>query len=247
MWLQLHGALDTSTTMSGTELMRDALENVLGHGPTRVVSLLAMLGAWTLVKTPMERRVAILFPLAFVLAWNPLLAKSLAENVTHPLTYWRVFWILPLPVLLALVSTAPIEAGWFRRAPSALRIAATLGAAAAIFYGFSEVSTLSAENRVRWGSPYWKVPPEEFAAACSLVEHAPPGAWVLAPNDVTTWITTLHEHPRPLVIRNHLTLMLEEQLGVEEASRRVLLGAIVSGWVRPDGAQLWSCRDRARP
>jgi hypothetical protein len=34
--------------------------------------------------------------------------------------------------------------------------------------------------------------------------------------------------------------MLEEQLGVEEASRRVLLGAIVSGWVRPDGAQLLS-------
>jgi hypothetical protein len=213
MWLRLHGTVDTSTTMTSAELMRDALEKVLGDGPMSVLSLLAVLGAWTVAKAPIERRVALVFPLAFLLAWNPLWAKSFAESVTHPLVYWRVFWILPLPVLLALLSTAPIEAewaGWFRRAPYGLRIGVTLGASVAVFYALSEVSTLSAENRVRWAPPYWKVPREEFAAACSLVEHAPARASVLAPNDVTTWITTLHEHPRPLVIRTHLTQMAAE-------------------------------------
>jgi len=98
-----------------------------------------------------------------------------------------------------------------------------------VFYALSRVPTLSAENRVRWGPPYWKVPPEEFAVACAVAERSPVGAWVLAPVEVAPWITTLHQHPRPLVVRPDLLLLGEGQLGTEEVRRRLLLASIVSG------------------
>ena len=39
--------------------------------------------------------------------WNPVAAPWIAELVTGESTYWRIFWLLPLPALFGVVLSAP--------------------------------------------------------------------------------------------------------------------------------------------
>lgn len=225
---RLLGVFDSATDKSGGALTAEALELVLGDGWTAVLAAVAVLAAWPLAKTPLQRRFAIVFPLGFLVFWNPLTARFVAENLTHPWTYWRVFWVLPLPALIAMVMTAPIEARRPARLPPGLRAVAVVVAAAVLFYTATQRHVLSSKNRVRWEVPRWKVPAEEIALACALVEHTRPGQPVLAAQGIAPWVVTLHGHPRPLVPRPHFLEMQEGALGVAEVERRLRLLEVVS-------------------
>jgi hypothetical protein len=241
LWLSRHalGASDSSTPHTSAELAVESLQLVLGQGRLALVTLLVVIAAWLVSQTPIQRRFLTVFPLGFLVLWSPYWAKWLAENLTHPSLHWRVFWVLPVPALFAVGLTAPIESratGW---APAWLRITLSLAPAIALFFFGSNVHILSSENRVWLGAPTWKVPRDAFSAACAMTELVPRDAIVLGPPEVETWITTLHDHPVPLVVRDQYLAQIGPYLGAEEVERRRQLVQLVSAApVSPDSSSL---------
>jgi len=209
-------------------LFEHARAVVLGSGPAAWLAWLGVLGGAALAPTRVARRVAIAFPLGFLaLLWNPLLTPWLAEHVTGAPTYWRVFWVLPVPLLLGVaVAGASALAGRRGGRPGALAAAAACALALCIA---PSDGTLSADNRVRLGAPGLDVPEPAFRAAEALARHAPPGAGVLAPYPVAAWVPTLRADLSPLAVRTDYLLGLRAVLGDDEVARRGLLVNLVSG------------------
>ncbi len=212
-----------------------ALGVVLGDGPAAGAALLLALAAGCLARGGLERRFALIFPLGFLLClWNPWTAPWLAEHLTGVPTYWRVFWVLPLPTLVGMALSAPLR---LPSRPLGAAVAVSLAAVALVWA--PSRSTLSPANRVQLGAPGLKVPPAAFAAARALARHAGSGARVLAPYPVATWLSTLHHHPLPLAVRRDYLLSLRQRLGEAEVLRRRRLVALVSGGAAdPDQASL---------
>lgn len=207
------------------ELHAVALASVLGKGPTGVFSLFCLLGgAWALADSALLRRLCAALGLGFFgVFWNPFLCRWLAEHVTGASTYWRVLWLLPLPILAACVLTAPLA--WRARAIGAFTSAAL---AAALFLAGPRIQALSRENEAWIGRPSLKVPPDAYAAAALLSKNSRPGAFTLAPYDVCPWITTVHGHPVPLMVRPLYFKLMQGALAPEEIERRKELELIVS-------------------
>ncbi len=215
------------------ELFSSALSDVLGNGPVAILVLCCLLGSWALCRSSLTRRLAVLFALGFLaLPWNPFLSQVLAEHVTGVSTYWRVFWLLPVPLFVALVLTAPLE--WFAGPPSGRRTAGLVTAllAAGLLLLAPRIQTLSAENGVRLAWPARKVPRPAFDAAAALVEEVRPGSTTLAPVEVAPWIPTLRRHPFPLVVRPLYLKLLERSLGADEVELRQRLALVVSSGSR---------------
>jgi hypothetical protein len=217
-------------------LMQEALNRMLRTAPRVNFGLFIIIGAWALARSPLQRRFAAVFPLGFLCLWSPFWASFLAERITHPWTFWRVTWILPLPALVALMLTWPIDFRrlrrvpvWFRTMQAMIFLATLVYLAGNISQGKDFFTRLSAKGRVRFGLPTWKVPQEEFAVACAAAESTTPGAAVLAPSAVSPWITTLHSHPLPLVVRPILLSSQKDVLGSGEYRRRMALFRLVSG------------------
>lgn len=221
--------------------LNNALGLVLGSDTLLVVSLGAILCAWACWpaggsgRSGLARRYAIAFPLAVcVLLLNPYLADFVHRNITGP-SLWRAMWALPVPVLLALVLTAPVQlrgVGFRRAAGPALCCALLLAFAAFV----PKYSTLSPKNRVVMQMPQLKVDSLAFAVAKNLTESVPARAQVVVPHRIARWLTTFHEHPHPLLVGAYLN-HAESQLGASDLDLRRSMTALASGQAQdPDTA-----------
>jgi len=226
----VRGALDNDA------LIAEAIWAGLGRDPASWLALFAALGAWCVAPSALARRCCVLFPLAFLLLFlNPYTASWTASHVTSVPTYWRVFWLLPLPVLVAVLLGALLaRPEWRERRWKAPCL--SLVATAAVLLWAPATHTLSSVNRVRLDWPGWKIPPTILDAARTAAEHAQPGAAVLAPRVVAPWIPTLHQHPQPIVVRIEYLPLLSGHLDEQELTRRVQLIRLVSGESRPPHA-----------
>jgi hypothetical protein len=81
-------------------LMHESFQKVLDWTPLSFVSLWLVMTCWTVAPRGPARRMAAFLPLAFlVFFFNPYAGTWLADQVG---TYWRVFWLMPVPVLAAI-------------------------------------------------------------------------------------------------------------------------------------------------
>jgi hypothetical protein len=202
-----------------------AFELVLSDGRLRDLALLCVLVAWALCGAGLARRFAIVAPLVVVvLLLDPYTTRAVSENLTGP-SYWRVLWALPIPVLMALVLVAPLE------------LATGLGArsaAAALLAGFvafvPRTSSLSPDNggvELRW--PGLRVPDEHFRWARALDGAVAPGAAVVAPLAIGSWIPTLHGHGHPLVVRGIYLRRFRRELGMDDLRDRWVMTLYAGG------------------
>jgi hypothetical protein len=216
----------------------DAFYAVLGDGPLRVAALAAVLGAWACWGAGLARRFAVVVPLAaLVVVLDPYASEWMERNVTGPY-YWRALWALPVPVLLALALTSPLQAaGRWPRGATAL---AVLGLAA-FAVALPRVPGLGAENRVRLDLPGLKVEPEPYEWARRITETAGAGAVVVAPDAVGVWLPTFHQRVSPLVVRAHYLTPHLDALGEQDVLHRLFMTGYVSGRVhRPDALKLFA-------
>jgi hypothetical protein len=216
----------------GARLVGECWKVVLGGGPFAALSLYVVLSAAAFSRSVIGRRVALVFALgslAFLL--NPYLATWVARSVTGGATYWRVLWVLPIPVLLGVLLTTPLAT---RRRPALALGASALLTAAFLWWIPSDYTT------ARGGFRFLglKVMPEAYETARRLQLEVPAGSNVLVCRTVALWVPTVPGHPYPLVSRETYLEPLRARLGDEEIDMRVKLYRLVSGQAVEDSAEL---------
>ena len=84
--------------------------------------------------------------------------------------------------------------------------------------------------------PGLKVPPLEYEWARKLSGSVAPGAAVIAPNEVNTWIPTIHHHAAPVEVRKLYTKLFAGREGFsrDDAKHRGILAWAVTHprWAR---------------
>jgi hypothetical protein len=186
---------------SGSRLA-DAFTRTLGDSWLQALGIGAISIAWACSRRGLAQRFAIAVPLLVTLGLlDPYTEGWVRTNVTGP-SYWRSMWLLPIPILITLVLTAPLQwegARWTRRAGVAATCVLTLAFAAFVpsHPGFD------ARNGVEIAWPGLKVEetPRRWAR---LLNDAAPRARIVAPPDISTWVPTFHHHAYPLMVRIYL-------------------------------------------
>jgi len=198
-----------------------ALVTVLGDSRLLIFAVLVLLTAWVFAPAGLARRFAVTFPLIVLLGLlNPYLAVWVPQYVTGP-SFWRAMWALPLPIMMALMLTAPLHIG-DGVSRSTMRHAAWLLLLAAFAFLVPRYSGLSSQNGVRLSWPALKVPDAAYRWAVAVNDSVPRGSYVAVPSEVDAWIVTLHHHVFPLVVRGYLRVWPNRLDGREFYFRTVL-------------------------
>jgi len=191
-------------------LLGPAIETVLGTGPVMTLAVIALAAAWTVAPAGPARRFASITPLvAWLSLLNPYLGQVVAIHLVGP-SYWRAMWILPVPLLLALLIAAPLNRP--RRLTetdkrgrcAAVALWTTLLVSFAVW--IPQIHGWSPENENnRIGVPSHKIPPEAHLARL-VRNHVPAGTVVVAPPQVNVWLPVLNDRPYPLKVLDYLQL-----------------------------------------
>jgi hypothetical protein len=222
---------------SGVERARSTVSMILGDGGFAALALAVVLLAWRAAPNALARRFASVVPLVFwVVFLNPAWAEWLAANATGQSTYWRIFWLLPLPALFGIAAAAPGQLRWLRSRP-ALAGALGAGALVAALVVLPRTQVLSPANGVRLGRPGLKVP-VEYELARRLDARLEPGAPVIAPPAVSAWLPTLHHPVQPLMVRSDYLGRYLRELGPAEVRRRLALSQYMDSGRRAGARRL---------
>jgi hypothetical protein len=205
-----------------------ALTRMFGGGAFELTALAAVLLTWVLRERGPAQRFATLVPAAiFVLFLNPYAAELVSRHVTGP-SYWRALWSLPVPILMALLLTVPLQLDRSRNARIGGWLAAALAVGALVAF-VPPYSALSTKNRVYYGRfPQLKVPGVSYEVARQLSLRAPRGSMVVAPQKIALRVISFHDHPYVSYAREAYLQRIEAELGPEEAQLRMLLSEVVS-------------------
>lgn len=207
------------------EALADAFHEVFGDSRLWLCALAAILLAWALAPGRLARRFSVAVPLVvWIGLLNPYVGPWVSDHVTGP-SYWRSLWALPVPLLMTLLLISPLGLG---ESPK-LRRAGFAGALLLVVLFallIPEIPGLSQANRgVRLGLPGLKVEEPERTWAGILNESVGPGAYVLAPPEISRWVPTFHRHAYPLIVRQYLRGRIAE----EERRLRASLSYYVDG------------------
>jgi hypothetical protein len=82
---------------------------------------------------------------------------------------------------------------------------------------------------MRVGRPGAKVPEDLYRWAAALNAAVPAGASVVAPADVSVWITTFHDHAHPLQTRKLYLNRHRAQLGNDDVNLRLFMTQYAGG------------------
>jgi len=204
-----------------------AMKMVLGQDRMRLLALFLVLFAWSVPRDRRVARVLILLPLAFFLAFNPVAVRLFANTPSSRELWFRSFWVLPLPAMMAvgLSATAVLLDRWRKVGWISTVILATV-----LIPGSRTTSPLSSRNDTWWHwPPQVKAPPADYAAARLLVEKVEEGARVVAPEAVAAWVPTFRKRVYPLFTRFYDERYLLLNLPADEVYKRRTLTGFVSG------------------
>ena len=201
---------------------------VAGESRLRPVILAALVAAWALCPAGPARRYAVVVPLAVILVLlDPYMTRWVTGNLTGP-SFWRAFWVLPVPLLLALMLTAPLS---LTRGPRWLRPGLAAVACAAFALAVPSFSGLSEKNNVDLARPGLKVDEETYRWAELLTERVEPGDVVVAPGDVCVWLATFPGRAYPLLVRPGYLSRYVKHLGAEDLDLRLLMTNYATGYL----------------
>lgn len=138
--------------------------------------------------------------LSILLFLNPLVAPIIINFVTTPSVYWRLFYVFPFPLTIAIGAASlldtkdPLLTGKHRLVPVAL-----LAVAASMGLLFRTASN-SRESSVSIGPPAYKLPFRSLGIARRALALLPPGM-MLAPSEIAGITAMLNSEYPQLRIR----------------------------------------------
>jgi hypothetical protein len=210
----------------------DAAANlVLGQGATLWLWLFALTSAWCIVKDSATRHWILAFSLAFTLTcMNPFLDRYWGTYVTAKYLTWRLFWAIPLPILLSLLVTQGIARGLgqpSRQYLILMFVVTAISVPLALDKPWIEIGLVT---QVQGGL---RVPHPDYEVAMRLNELAGSENPVLAPENISEWVPTFRGHAYPLVARIHYTegilTVFAQQVDIQDVTSRLALASYVDG------------------
>lgn len=222
LWIMF---LDPPVVSGHGKDVRDlSLWDMASRKQTLALLLLMVLGAALAARFVPQARIVTAFVLAsLVLVVNPVLWPFFERNVTGGLSF-RIWWALPVPMLLALGLT------WLSAAaprPNLAAAGAGLGLAAMAFLpsGLIGMDGTALKPSLR------KLPPE--AELARQVAGIAGDTRTLAPEAIATWLPVLEPRP-PLVFSRRFYLDHSAQvLPAEKMAPRILLADWIDGLADP--------------
>lgn len=205
-------------------------ELVLGEGTLlRAFALCAMALTWMgYSHNSLMRRYLIVLPLGVLLTLlNPYLERLVVAHVTASV-YWRLLWIIPIPMMMGLLLISPAQ--WGRRGVAAAAALLVLYAVA-----IPNRTAFSPPTGVSIHAPTSKHGPIVTEAARALNEHVPTGSYVIAPAPVSKVVPQFRESAFPLVPWAHYlqyTFAYRGLMPDPERHRRLRIDTLVS--IQPD-------------
>lgn len=179
------------------------LQGVIGQHGFFVVSIVAVAAGWAGLRSAAARAVLVSVVLATSIAMLPPVTHALVDAASLQAVVWRVWWVVPVPLLVAgLVGTFAELA--HHRLPRVLVPLTALAAAVAVvlipFYGGRWI--WSPVNLAYPVSPMaWKVPPHAEGEAKAALRVSRDGDTVLAPWDSSRVLAALSVDVHPVSAR----------------------------------------------
>ncbi len=215
-----------STPLSSMELFQYHFRLVFTQHPISVFQVAVACTAWIFVPSSLVRKYFLYSICAVVLIGNPVTAKFIAGNVTGVETYWRIFWILPMPAMVGMVMIRPLTIVNRFHLRWANSFVFGLSLSGLIALGWNH-SVFRPSNHTVMKPPGLKVT-EEFKLAQALRGHLIGRPDITAPDKITIWVTTLLSHPYPLLAQSRYA-----RLYGEEGQRRLIIKQYINGSKRP--------------
>ncbi|HRY30551.1 MAG TPA: DUF6077 domain-containing protein [Elusimicrobiota bacterium] len=158
----------------------------------------------------------VLLPVGLFL--NPLTAPFLMDNVYPPSVYYRMFFLFPFPLSIALAAGAVLD-----RLPTRKNMATVLMAGALLLAHliFPEHSLLSSTSRWDVGWPKYKVDRPHFTLAKKIAAAAPPGVMLASPAIAGPVTILSARHPQMLHRFEQLKMWLEAREQFQDIQERI--------------------------
>jgi len=230
--------LNSSALYGYVKTYAAAMDQALGTDAFLHLQMLGLLAAPALAFDSGRRRwLATALLTFFTTAVNPLLFRYWVDYVTSAPVAWRLWWAVPVPVFLSISFFSAVEDGgsWHR---VGFRRIALLASAVAVLGFVPARWALSARNGVTLGVPGLKVPRSEYEVAAAICRLAPSGSAVLAPREITMWVTTSPGHPRLVAHKMNTLKVMASYMPPGEAELRARLFAYVAGAARRQESML---------
>ena len=189
----------------------------------RIVLMLIALGGVSFVRTDIVKPGLIFVPLAMFLTLNPL-SWPLINAMTGNLGF-RVFWSLPAASMSALVGLALLNRLGLR-SELGLLAAAAVALVAAIGWNIKTSGPLTA---IEWHAPDLKVNRGDYDLAYRLAVSGDVRCRILAPEHVSTWLTTIRGAPYPVFARELYLIHSRFTMPAAERALRERLRLVVNG------------------
>ncbi len=149
---------------------------------------------------------------------------------------YRIFWALPVPMMIAaLLTVVAVRAGIRREETLIAAAAATLLGAIWVNTTFSEKPFL-----VHWHRPTLKVDREQYGNARALAAITAPTCSILAPESVSQWLSTIEAAPYPVFTRRLYLEHYRFSMPAAERATRTALADVVDKGAPADGIDLRS-------
>jgi hypothetical protein len=218
---------------NGPESASAAWREVFGPTQQFLIASILLLGPLLTSDRTLRWRLAVPCIALLAVLLNPWLAGLIARYVTTPPVYWRVTWIFPLTVFLAVgimvIAERLTQAKLDRELPFAVATGvgiATLGVISL------QGNVARPANHVQWRFAARKVDANDMAVAELAIQATTIGK-ILAPDNIAGLIPIHEKHPDLVNVRSFYIDMLQNAMSPDQYRDRQLLASWVNGFNPP--------------
>lgn len=219
-----------------------------------VVTLFVIIGtvfSIKLIQKHHRRFLALWFLLPLVCYLNPLVFPFILRYVTSPNIYWRVFYLIPFPLVVGLASAALLSK---LENKNAVLWYAAFTIAAAFFLATHLPTSSSSVFRskidvTKLNAPEYKLNKVHLARARQVLEMKPPAGSMLAVPDVSmTLVLLTSKYPQMFCRPDGIEMWMEEYNRIDEGVRRIEASFFLNGQMTRKGFEslIWIIQNNAQ-
>ncbi|HET7310563.1 MAG TPA: DUF6077 domain-containing protein [Mycobacteriales bacterium] len=225
----------SSTSVAHYKISYDIWQWFVGNGVVGFAAGLALVAGFLGARTLAGKLMLGGGSLAVMLTLAPGVLGKAGPLLGGAPTAWRVLWVAPLPLLLALVPSAVDSFGLRIGAPLTRATAPAFAAVLVVLLAVFETPLWSSRNTTFESRPRWDIAPASLSAARHLVRLAPDDAVVAGPTQVSlaAGLTTTRVHP--LDARTYYGHLISARAG---SSFRMKQRELLTMWLGGAGSRL---------